>query len=623
MESFRKLIKGWLGKVLLVLFLIPVAFIGIEGYFSGGNPDTVTTVNGQEISKKEVENLSNSFKQQYLAYTNGDETLLNKKYIENKALDNLIAQALLSQKADELGISLSDAQIEQMIAQQPSFQENGRFSEALYANYLKSQGFPNSQSFINSIRQDHALRMLTATLADFALVSSSDLKQIADLQTQQRTLHLASIDLTPYKAKVKVNAAEIQQYYEKHKDQFKQSTNVDVNYVVLSAQDVTTTTAPVTENELKQAYQQFLSAEQAKVEPVISHILVTLDGKNDAQAKQRIDEAYAALNRGQSFAEVAAQYSEDPDSKNNAGQLAAYSKGAFGDAFDQAVAKLANDKVSTPVKTQFGYQIVKKTVPKTMVASFEDKKADLLAQVQKTKSDQAFADVVNNLNELVVSSDALDVISQEVKTAQVQTVKGFTLQQQHPVLSDPNVKLKLFNSDVENGDHNASANIQLSNGDVVWVKVANYHAAGTQTFEEAKNQVKEKLIQEKALQLAKADIAKSLNAFKTEPAAQALAKSNIAFESAGEFTRADGLLKRAVERAAFSVPTPKAGMWSVTTTALPNELVIVAVSQVKNKPIEQLQPEQIKQLKQLYTQLRGQQEFEAYTGYLKQHAKIK
>ena len=78
MESFRKVIKGWLGKVLLILFLTPLALVGIEGYFSGGkSEDTAKLVNGQEISKKELESLTQTFKEQYLAYANGDETLLN------------------------------------------------------------------------------------------------------------------------------------------------------------------------------------------------------------------------------------------------------------------------------------------------------------------------------------------------------------------------------------------------------------------------------------------------------------------------------------------------------------------------------------------------------------------
>jgi peptidyl-prolyl cis-trans isomerase D len=71
------------------------------------------------------------------------------------------------------------------------------------------------------------------------------------------------------------------------------------------------------------------------------------------------------------------------------------------------------------------------------------------------------------------------------------------------------------------------------------------------------------------------------------------------------------------------VPVPKEGMWSVTTTALPNELVVVAVSQVNKANVSQLAPEQLQELTKLYQRLRGQQELDDYTQYLKSQAKIK
>ncbi|WP_286862027.1 SurA N-terminal domain-containing protein, partial [Acinetobacter sp. UBA3461] len=192
MESFRKVIKGWLGKVLLVLFLTPLALVGIEGYFSGGNKDTAKTVNGTDISKKELESLTKSFKEQYLSYANGDETLLNQAFIDQKAMDTLVARTVLLQQAENLGISLSDQQIEQMIAQQPSFQQNGQFSNALYENYLRSVGM-NSQQLIANLRTDHALKMLSSTFIDYPLVSKLEIQQIADLQTEQRHVHIASV----------------------------------------------------------------------------------------------------------------------------------------------------------------------------------------------------------------------------------------------------------------------------------------------------------------------------------------------------------------------------------------------------------------------------------------------
>ena len=135
--------------------------------------------------------------------------------------------------------------------------------------------------------------------------------------------------------------------------------------------------------------------------------------------------------------------------------------------------------------------------------------------------------------------------------------------------------------------------------------------------------MKTQLIEKKAFDAAKKDIQAALDAFKTQPAATVLAKNQIRFENAGTFTRADGLLKREIERAAFSVLAPKQGMWSVTTASLPNELVVVAVSNVNDTTSNALTPEQLKELAQLYQQLRAQQELDDYTQYLKSQAKIK
>ena len=75
MEAFRTLIRGWLGKVLLVLFLTPLALVGIEGYFSGSNEEVAIQVNDQEITKTELDNWIKSQKDQYLQGVGGDETL--------------------------------------------------------------------------------------------------------------------------------------------------------------------------------------------------------------------------------------------------------------------------------------------------------------------------------------------------------------------------------------------------------------------------------------------------------------------------------------------------------------------------------------------------------------------
>lgn len=623
MESFRTVIKGWLGKVLLVLFLTPLALVGIEGYFSGSNKaDVAKSVNGQDISNKDLESATKNYKDQYLSMVKGDESLLNQPVIQQKALDALIARSLLQQQAEKLGISLSDTQLEQMLAQQPSFQENGKFSQKLYENYLRSVGMTN-QALIASLRQDHALKMISSTLLDYALVSQSDLHQLASLQTEQRTLHLASIKLDDYKKGLTASTQEITEYYNKHKNEFKQVASVDVDYVVLSPALLPQTNLNITEADLQQAYKAFVEKQQKDAKREVKHILITTDARDAAAAQKIANDVYAKIQGGMPFAQAAAQFSEDPTSKAQGGLVDAYAPGIFSADFDNAVNALKNGEVSKPVKTQYGYHIIEANAPVANIPSFESEKARLTAEVQKAKTANLFSDTVNSLNEMVVGNDSLEAVAQEVKGARVESLNGVTLTTQNPYLSDLNVKAKLFNDDVKNGDRNASSNIQLANGDTIWIKVRNYHAAGVKPLDQATAEVKAKVIDAKAYKAAQAKIAKILADFKALPAAQVVAKSQVTFEDAGTFARSQGL-KRAIERAAFSIPAPtKEGMWSATTAKLPNELVIVAVSNVNTNAANELPPEQIAELTKLYQQFRGQQLLEDYTDYLKSQAKIK
>ncbi|RZG75133.1 SurA N-terminal domain-containing protein [Acinetobacter sp. WCHAc060025] len=622
MESFRTLIRGWFGKVLLVLFLAPFAVVGIEGYFSGGQKEDVAkTVNGQDISKKDLEAQTKAYKDQLLQSVNRDESLLNQSFIQNAVLDNLVARALLIQQADKLGISLSDAQIEQMIAQQPSLQENGQFSQALYANYLRSQGM-TSQSLIANLRQDHALKMLMSTFTDYALVSKTDIQQIANLQSEQRELFLSSVKLDDYKANVKVSNQEIADYYNKHQNKFKQVASVDVDYVVLSPATLTQPNAAATDAELKQAYDQFVEKQNQDAKREVKHIMITTDTRSPEQAATLANEVYAKIQAGTSFAQAAAQYSEDPDSKTKGGALAAYAPGVFGADFDKAVTSTPNGQVSKPVKTQFGYHLIEVHTASANVPSFEAKKAELTAEVLKNKSANYFSDTVNSLNEQVVSSDALDVVSEAVKTVQVQSANGVTLATTNAVLADPAVKSKLFSEDVKNGNTTASSSIQTANGDTVWIKARKYHAAGALPLAQATPRVKALVIEQKAFDAAHAKLNAMIADFKKLPAQQVTTKYQYNFVHAGIFTRSQGL-KREIERAAFSQPAPKAGMWSVTTAKLPNELVVVAVSNVKHTAIDQMNPAEVQQLTQMYQKFRGEQLLDDYSRYLKNHAKIK
>lgn len=619
MESFRKLIKGWLGIALLVVFLTPLALVGIEGYFGGSKKtDVAKTVNGQDISNKDLDELVKAYQQQYLQYVQGDESLLNMGAIRNTAENTLIARTLLLQQAKKLGISLSDAQFVQMLSQIPDFQVNGQFSNEVFGNYLRSKGL-TKESLIANIRQDHSLKMLSGTVSNYAVVSKADIEKLQNLETEQRELFLASIKLDEYKKNLSVTNAEIQNYYNKYKENFKRSSGVDVDYVVVTPAMVNATPIAVSDNELQQAYTQYKQKQIKDAPKEVRHILVTATGRSDADALKRVNEIEAKIKSGVSFADLAKEYSEDPTSKQKGGLLEGYQAGTLGSKeFDTAVASLANGQVSQPVKTSFGYHVIEVKTHEVKVQAFDAVKPQLLADLQKQKAANAYTDGINTLNESVISNDALDVVTQQYKTAQIQHAQNINIWTKDPNLSNVNVKAKLFNDDVKNGDRNASSSIQLANGDTLWLKVRAYHAQGLETLAEATPAIKIKLINAKAAALAKAKIASTLKAFETMPSTQALAQSVIKFEKAGTFTRQN--LKKEVANVAFTLTPPKVGMWSLGAADLSDEVVVVAVANVTHEKPTAAQAEQIKKL---YIQTRNEQEMSDYIDYLKSTAKIK
>lgn len=623
MDSFRKLIKGWLGKVLLVLFLAPVALVGIEGYFGGSNKaDVAKKVNGQEITNKDLDELMKAYRQQYLQYVQGDESLLNTHAIHEAALNTLIAKTLLLQQAKKLDINMSDAQFVQMLSQLPDFQVNGKFSNELFGNYLKNRGITKDMLIAN-LRQDHALKMLSGTISNYALVSNTDINYFANLQAEQRDLYLASIKLDDYKKNIVATDAEIQKYYEQHLNSFRRSASVDVDYVVVKPTMFTAENQQITDAELQHAYTQYVDAQKTNAPKHVSHILVTEDNRSDADAKKLINEISAKIKSGLSFAAAAKEYSEDPTSKSSGGLLAGYQVGTLGSTeFDDAVKSAKNGDISQPIKTQFGYHLIEVNTDAPQIASFESEKEQLKANLLKSKVDNIYTDTVNNLNDSVVGADALDVITQQVKVAHIETAKHVSLWTKDVYLSNPAVKAKLFSDDVRNGDRNVSTSIALNNGETIWIKVRNYYPEGVQPLAQVKEEVKAKLINQKASDIAKQKISASLQRFSNETSKDALAKlTDIKFEKAGTFTRQN--LKKEIADVAFTLPVPKQDMWSVGTTTLPNELLVVAVAHVEKDAVKKLTPEQLQQVKQIYQQARGEQEMAAYVDYLKSNAKIK
>ncbi|TCN27768.1 peptidylprolyl isomerase [Mesobacillus foraminis] len=126
----------------------------------------------------------------------------------------------------------------------------------------------------------------------------------------------------------------------------------------------------VTEEEMKTYFDENKESfnEQEQVEA--SHILV--DDKKTAE------EVAQKLADGEDFAELAKEYSTDASNAESGGELGYFSKGEMAAEFEEAAFSMAKGDISDPVKTEYGYHIIKVTDKKAAIeAVYEDHKEDI------------------------------------------------------------------------------------------------------------------------------------------------------------------------------------------------------------------------------------------------------
>lgn len=621
MENFRNLIRGWLGKVLLVIFLAPLAFGGITHYFGGGNHSTALTINDEKISQQEYDQWLQSQQQRYLQAAGGDSSLLNSAVIEKQVQEAAILRALLLQQAKSLGITLTDEQLGSLIRQLPELQDNGKFSQQkldqlLAANQMTVPGL------LDDFRKQTALNLLTSSTLSTSLLSPADQSRVLGLLAQERSVKIASVPLQQFAANWSPSSAEVQRYYQTNTNQFVQPVSIDVDYVVLSPAQIARQ-VQVTEQDIQQQYQRYIQTASKDTSRQISHILIATDQRNPQQALALAQDVSRQLKAGGDFAQLAAKYSDDPISKAVKGHIDGFTLGTYGNEFDQAVLALKVGQVSEPVKTQFGYHLIRldqlnagSALPLAQVRD------QMVAQATKQKADQTFQATVNEATDLATQSDDLKAIASRLQVS-LQSANGVTSATRDPILADPAVKTKLFSAEVAGGEWTVSAPITLKSGEVVWVKPRAYHASRQQPLTEATPQIVQQLKRIEQVRLAQAAVQPLVQQLNTQPLENVLATSQLPFRDLGPVPRFSQKVPQKVEQAIYATPQPTAGHAAGTTAVEGDQLYVIAVSAVRADPAAmQLTDAQKQQVMQRFA-ARGQAELNDYLAYLRSKATIK
>jgi peptidyl-prolyl cis-trans isomerase D len=518
--------KGWLkwslGLVCLtfILFYVP-SFLrngGVPGVTGAQADDVIASVNNNDVTAGEYRRLYaqqlQSLRQAYGG--NIDEKMLQQLGIAQRLLSQMVDETAMVAEADRLGLTVSDRELSERIKRMPGFQQGGQFvGEATYREILSMQRPPlRPVEFEAQLRRSLMAEKLQAAVTNWLRVPEADVEAEYRKRNEKVKLDLAVFNASKFRDGVQPTDAELTQQFNAHQDAYKLPEKRRVRYLAVNAdvlRDKTTATPQEIEARYNANLQTYSTPEQVRA----SHILFKTEGKDDAAVKKTAEGVLARAKAGEDFAALAKKYSEDDANKDKGGDLDYFGRGTMAKEFEDAAFALAPGQISDLVKTQFGYHIIKVTDKKAASTRTLDQVRPMIAeQIKQEKAEQQAAALAAQVANEVKQPDDLD----KVARARGLTVGDSGLFAREEPLAGlgfaPAVAAEAFS--MEKGK--VSGQLRTNQG-FAFIALTEIQPPRVPTLDEVKDKVRDDVIRQKAIEVAKA---------KATAMAQAASKGNFA-----------------------------------------------------------------------------------------------
>ena len=561
--KIREKSQGVFAWVILILICVPFALWGIQNYIGGGSEAAVVSVGDKEFYQQDLNNAYSQFAQN-LQGRRFDENVVKKQ-----ALEKLIQDEVLLQHVQSEGLVVADETARAYIKSLDYFQTDGKFNNKQYKSLLAAQRI-SSEEFVNRIKKALLMEQFQRSVVESGFATSKDIENFFKIQNQKRNVEVISIALA--KVEEQLTDEEIERYYQQHQNAFLTSEQVAIEYVELSLDELSKQVEP-SDEQLQTYYEEQKDLYTTKERRKISHILFsfTKDTSSDEKQLERAIKAKQALQQKE-FAVLAAELSDDKLTASKGGDLGLFNLGVMEKAFEDAASSLKLGEVSEPVKSAFGYHLIKVTelVPGE-IKSFDSVKNELTTAFQRSEAETTFYELGESLTEVSYETpDSLmavaDTLGLEIKKTEL---FGRNTADKESIVSQAAIINSAFSEDVLKG--NNSEPVELGTDRLVVLRMLEYRPAEAKPLSEVKTFIVTTLLNDKA---------KSITAEKTEKikadvtagkSMQEVAKENaLEVQAFSNLTRANGDFTWQVNQAIFKAAKPVDGRSTVVSVADPS-----------------------------------------------------
>jgi len=637
LQKLRDKTSGWIATVILGLLIIPFAFFGMESYLSQrvdtfaariAQPPTWWTsapdVWPVTLLWKTHEIDSNEFRQRFETARmrardeQGDafdakafESVENKR----KVLDEMIDEQVLRMTADRDRIVISDSEVRAAIQQVPDFQVDGKFNADRYQLLLSSQSPPQApREFEQKIRDGLQYGLIPSRLAVSAFVTDSEVDRVLRLLGEQRDVSFVAMppvqpDTAP------VTPAQIEAWYKANASMYRRPETVRLEYVEVDGSKLP---PPVIDEALLRKRYQEQSAKYTLAEQrSVSHILVQV-AADASDADKKAAEARAnklatqARAPGADFAALAKANSDDAGSKDKGGDLGLMSKGGLPGPFEDAAFAMQSGEVRGPVKSDFGWHIIKvNEIRAGNQQPFEAVRAQLETELQQSEGERAYNELTGKLVDAVYKNPSALAPAAQALGLPVQTTAPFTRNGGAGIASDQKVVRAAF-AETAIQDRTASDTIELAPNRSVIIRVLEHSPDAALPLASVTDGVVAAIRADRQRKAAEAAADALVKAAKANGLAAAAASAKLAVADANGMDRRSQLPSPRAVDAFFNLPRPQNNQIPVSKVELGGQYLVYAIRAVRDGDLTRVSAEERKQLRDQLAQVAGGDAQKAY-----------
>ena len=621
LQSMRQSTQSTAAKVIIGLIVLSFAAFGLETLLPGGAGTSVAEVNGEEITPFALQEAVTQQKRQLVSILGDsiDPAMLDDERLQPRALDSLIQRALLLQKSTELKLVASDAQIAKSITSVAAFQLNGMFSPDAYKSVLANAGY-TPERFRRAQAEDIVLTQLQTAVNQTEFTTPLELSAIANLIAEERDVRYMMIPDKDLVSDDDLSMEALQQYYRDNEAAFFNPEQVVVDYILLEGSDFEVS---VDEALVKEQYEAVKDEYEVSEQARVSHILlIQADDEPDAAYAQRIADAAERLGRGEDFADLAADISDDLGSASLGGELGFTDGTAFPDQMESAIADLvAPGEISPAVQTDAGTHFIRleERIAGDAV-DYESVREELRASIEAAEVERTVLLAVEELRDLAFNAADLNGPA-EALDARVLQSEPFSLDEGVGLFTDERLRELAFSDDVKEAGNNSEV-LELSGQRFVVVKVREVRVPQVAPFGEVRKVVRAGLkadLESAALAKVTADAEGMLAA--GEPLEAVANALELEWRVELASTRLASQLPRTVLDAAFTMPQGQAN--ALRRVALPGEgYALVQLVRVTPGDVGSLSASETQQLSDLRNSEQQQLSFDEFLLYQRDSAEI-